>query len=74
MAIDNPTPEEIAAHYYRAGFSVALINQFVGTTDPEKLGDIERGVMHLEHMRNQPYWDGYDLSAWDAAIALGRNR
>jgi|688.fasta_scaffold292720_2 hypothetical protein len=67
-----PSAEEIAGHYYRAGHSVDLINRLAGTTDADELATIERNVVHLEQMRANPWWDGYDLSAWDAAIALGR--
>jgi hypothetical protein len=68
-----PSAEEIAGHYYRAGYSVDLINKLAGTTDADDLATIERNVLHLEQMRANPWWDGYDLSSWDAAIALGRS-
>jgi hypothetical protein len=71
MVLNNPTPEEIAGHYYRAGHSVDLINRLAGTTDADELATIERNVVHLEQMRANSWWDGYDLSSWDAAIALG---
>jgi hypothetical protein len=67
-----PTAEEIANHYYRAGHSVDLINKLAGTTDPDELASIERNVAHLEQMKQNPWWDGYDLTAWDAAVTLGR--
>jgi hypothetical protein len=67
-----PSADEIAGHYYRAGHSVDLINQFAGTTDPDELASIERNVVHLEQMRANFWWDGYDLTAWDAAIVVGR--
>jgi hypothetical protein len=69
---DIPTAEEIASHYYRAGHSVDLINQLAGTTDQDELATIERNVMHLEQMRANPWWNGYDLSLWDAAINAGK--
>ncbi len=68
-----PSAEEIAGHYYRAGHSVDLINKLAPSTDEEELATIERNVLHLEQMKQNPWWDGYDLTAWDAAIALGRN-
>ncbi len=67
-----PTAEEIAGHYYRAGHSVDLINRLAGTTDADELASIERNVTHLEQLRVKPWWHGYDLTAWDAAIAVGR--
>lgn len=69
-----PSADEIAGHYYRAGHSVDLINQLAGTTDPDELASIERNVAHLKQMRAKPWWDGYDLTAWDAAIALRENQ
>jgi hypothetical protein len=72
MLDDTPTPDEIADHYYRAGHSVDLINRLAGTSNPDELATIERNVVHLEQMREHPWWDGYDLASWDAAIALGR--
>ncbi len=74
MAIDNPTPKEIAGHYDRAGNSVDLIKRLAGTTDADELTSIERYVVHLEQMKQNPWCDGYDLTAWDAAIALGRGQ
>jgi hypothetical protein len=52
---------------------VNLINSLVPTTDADDLATIERNVLHLEQMKQNPWWDGYDLTAWDAAIALGRS-
>ncbi len=74
MLDDTPTAEEIAGHYARAGHSVALINRLAGTTDPDELATIARNVLHLEQARANPWWDGYDLSSWDAAIAKGRGQ
>jgi hypothetical protein len=70
---DTPTPEEIARHYSAMLDSVNLINSLVPTTDADDLATIERNVLHLEQMKQNPWWDGYDLTAWDAAIALGRS-
>ncbi len=67
-----PSADEIAGHYYRAGHSVDLINKLAPSTDEEELATIERNVVHLEQMKQHPWWDGYDLSSWDAAIAKGR--
>jgi hypothetical protein len=53
---------------------VDLINRLAGTTDADELTSIERNVVHLEQMKQNPWWDGYDLTAWDAAIALGRGQ
>jgi len=71
---DTPTPEEIARHYSAMLDSVNLINSLVPTTDADDLATIERNVLHLEQMKQNPWWDGYDLSSWDAAIALGRGQ
>jgi hypothetical protein len=74
LSPDNPSPEEIAAHYYRAGYSVDLINKLAGTTNPNELATIERNVLHLEQMRSYSWWGNYDLAPWNAAIALGRQK
>jgi hypothetical protein len=65
--VQLPTPEEIARHYAALKDSVALID--AGSTDADA---IARNVLHLEQMLANPWWDGYDMTAVEAAIAKGK--
>jgi hypothetical protein len=72
MAIDNPTPEEIARHYSAMLDSVTLINSLVPTTDADDLDTLDRNVRHLEQMLLNDWWAGYDLAPINAAITAGK--
>lgn len=69
---EQPTADEIAAHYERMGHSVTLINSLVPTQDPDDLDTLDRNVRHLEQMLQNDWWAGYDLSAINAAIVAGK--
>ena len=68
---DEPTKEEIAAHYTAMGHSVDLLN--AGKPDnmeaDEWTATKARNVGHLELMKAQTYWTSEDMTAVDKAIA-----
>ena len=72
--MDNEiTAEEIAQHYTAMGDSVDLINagQPEGMTDEEWADCLSRNVEHLKIMVAKDFWTDEDMTAVNAAIALG---
>jgi len=68
---DEPTADEIAAHYVAMGHSVDLLNagkpDWMSAdvwTDTKK-----RNVDHLEIMKAKTYWTSESMTAVDKAIA-----
>jgi len=68
---DEPTSDEIAAHYKAMGDSVDLLN--AGKPDDMEADDWtatkKRNVEHLELMKAKTYWTSEDMTAVDKAIA-----
>jgi hypothetical protein len=67
------TAEQIAQHYKAMGDSVDLINagQPEGMTDEEWADCLSRNVEHLKIMVAKDFWTDEDMTAVNAAIALG---
>ena len=67
------TAEQIAQHYKAMGDSVDLIN----AGQPEDMSDedwadcLSRNVEHLKIMVAKDFWTNEDMTAVNAAIALG---
>jgi len=67
------TAEQIAQHYKAMGDSVDLIN----AGQPEDMSDedwadcLDRNVEHLKIMLAKDFWTDEDMTAVNAAIALG---
>ena len=67
------TAEQIAQHYKAMGDSVDLIN----AGQPEDMSDedwadcLDRNVEHLKIMLAKGFWTDEDMTAVEAAIALG---
>ena len=67
------TTEQIAQHYKAMGDSVDLIN----AGQPEDMSDedwadcLDRNVEHLKIMLAKDFWTDEDMTAVNAAIALG---
>ena len=67
------TAEQIAQHYKAMGDSVDLIN----AGQPEDMSDedwadcLDRNVEHLKIMLAKDFWTDEDMTAVEAAIALG---
>ena len=70
---DTPTAEEIAQHYKAMGDSVDLINagQPEGMSDEDWVDCVSRNVEHLKLMVAKDFWTTEDMTAVDAAIAVG---
>jgi hypothetical protein len=71
--IEIPAKAELDRHFSAMGDSVSLIegpNQVITKNDESK-ATVERNVGHLKLMRDKPWWDGYDLTAVNAAITAG---
>ena len=70
---DTPTAEEIAQHYKAMGDSVDLINagQPEGMSDEDWVDCVSRNVEHLKLMVAKNFWTTEDMTAVDAAIAVG---
>lgn len=74
-----PSQAELDRHFRAMGDSVSLIEGYVAgsyhnqviTKNPESRATVERNVGHLKIMRDRPWWDGYDLTAVNAAITAG---
>ena len=68
---DEPTSEEIAAHYVAMGHSVDLLN--AGKPSDMEADDWTatkaRNVAHLELMKAKTFWTSEDMTAVDKAIA-----
>lgn len=77
--IDTPAREELDRHFIAMGHSVNLIQGYVAgsygtqviTKNDDSKATVERNVAHLKLMRDKPWWDGYDLTAVNAAITAG---
>lgn len=71
--IEIPAQAELDRHFSAMGDSVDLINAIVAGqvnfTAEEKADCLDRNVRHLEIMKAKGWFDGYDMSAVDAAIA-----
>lgn len=67
------TAEQIAQHYKAMGDSVDLINagQPEGMTDEEWADCLSRNVEHLKIMLAKDFWTDEDMTAVEAAIAIG---
>lgn len=67
------TVEQIAQHYKAMGDSVDLINagQPEDMTDEEWADCLSRNVEHLKIMVAKDFWTDEDMTAVNAAIALG---
>ena len=70
---DEITAEQIAQHYKAMGDSVDLIN----AGQPEDMSNedwadcLDRNVEHLKIMLAKDFWTDKDMTAVNAAIALG---
>lgn len=77
--IEIPAKEELDRHFSAMGDSVSLIEGYVASEygnrvivkNAENLATVERNVGHLKLMRDKPWWDGFDLTAVNAAITAG---
>jgi len=77
--IEIPAKEELDRHFSAMGDSVSLIEGYVAgeygnrviVKNAENLATVERNVGHLKLMRDKPWWDGFDLTAVNAAITAG---
>ena len=69
--VEQPTAEQIAAHYSAAMDSVNLINgdKPENTTDEEWADTIARNKEHLNIMLAKDFWTTEDLSPLQAAAA-----
>jgi hypothetical protein len=68
-AVEQPTAEQIAAHYSACMDSVNLINggKPENTTDEEWTDTLERNREHLNIMLAKEFWTTEDLSPLKAA-------
>ena len=77
--IEIPAKAELDRHFSAMGDSVSLIEGYVAgkygnrviVKNDENLATVERNVGHLKLMRDKPWWDGFDLTAVNAAITAG---
>jgi len=75
--IEIPAKEELDRHFSAMGDSVDLINAIVAGTRMisdsvnEKKDCVKRNVDHLELMVAKGWFDSFDLSAVNQAIAVG---
>ena len=77
--IEIPAKADLDRHFSAMGDSVFLIEGYVAgsygnrviTKNDESKATVERNVGHLKLMRDKPWWDGYDLTAVNAAITAG---
>ena len=71
--MENITAEQISQHYKAMGDSVDLINagQPEGMTDEEWADCLKRNVEHLKIMLAKDFWTTEDMTAVNAAIAVG---
>lgn len=77
--IEIPAKAELDRHFSAMGDSVSLIEGYVAgeygnrviVKNAENLKTVERNVGHLKLMRDKPWWDGFDLTAVNAAITAG---
>lgn len=71
LNIEQPTAEEIAAHYSAAMDSVALINgdKPEGVEDAEWADTIARNKEHLKIMLAKDFWTDEDLKPLQDAAA-----
>lgn len=71
--MEDQTLEQIAQHYSAMLDSVSVINDAIA--NPEKYAQdetvIQRNVEHLQRMKTRDFWTDEDMSAVDAAIAVG---
>ena len=67
------TAEQIAQHYKAMGDSVDLINagQPEDMSDEDWAGCLSRNVEHLKIMLAKDFWTDEDMTAVEAAVALG---
>ena len=67
------TAEQIAQHYKAMGDSVDLINagQPKDMSDEDWADCLSRNVEHLKIMLAKDFWTDEDMTAVEAAIALG---
>ena len=77
--IEIPAKADLDRHFSAMGDSVSLIQGYVAgsygnqviTKNDESKATVERNVGHLKIMCDKPWWDGYDLTAVNAAITAG---
>lgn len=70
---DEITAEQIAQHYKAMDDSIDLINagQPDGMSDEDWADCLSRNVEHLKIMLAKDFWTDEDMTAAEAAIALG---